>query len=122
MGKRDHRLRSPEDFRRALRTRPLVRSGPIAIYRIDLDDQCRIGFVLPKKLVRSAVQRNQIKRWSRAYFRDVLKKHADLSAPTRSFGLVVRVMAPLQKQWSRTVLIAEVRQPLSQAFIQVGSK
>ncbi len=122
MGKRDHRLRSPEDFRRALRTRPLVRSGPIAIYKIDLDDHCRIGFVLPKKLVRSAVQRNQIKRWSREFFRGLLKNRPESSVTSPSFGLVVRIMAPLQKQWSRTVLIAEVRAPLAQAFFRVGSK
>ena len=122
MGKRDYRLRSPEDFRRALRSRPVVRSGPVAIYKIDLDECCRIGFVLPKKLVRSAVQRNQIKRWSRVSFRDLLKNIPEQLIISRPFGLVVRIMHPLQKQWSPVVLASEVRQPLVAAFSQLRSK
>lgn len=120
MGKRDHRLRSPEDFRRGLRQRPVVRSGPVALYKIDIDDGCRIGFVLPKKLIRSAVQRNQIKRWSRALFRDLLKRVPQGLLVSQPFGLIVRITQPLEKQWSRTVLADRVRQPLSGAFSQLG--
>ncbi|MBU3724572.1 MAG: ribonuclease P protein component [Burkholderiaceae bacterium] len=121
MGKRDHRLRSPEDFRRALRSRPVARSGPVALYKIDLDDGCRIGFVLPKKLVRSSVQRNQIKRWSRALFRDWLVRFAESDSHAQSLGLVVRIMQPLKKEWSRRELAAEVRLPLMQVFSRVVS-
>jgi ribonuclease P protein component len=85
MGKRDDRLHGPEAFQQALMTRPVSRSGSFLIYRIPSHDGMRIGFVLPKKLVRTAVQRNQIKRWARDFFRQP-NTH---TAP--EFALVVRV-------------------------------
>ena len=69
MGKRIGRLQTPEAFRQALMTRPLSRSGGFSVYTVPSDEVDRLGFVLPKKLIRRAVQRNQIKRWSRELLR-----------------------------------------------------
>ncbi len=69
MGKRIGRLQTPEAFRQALMTRPLSRSGGFSVYTMPSDEVDRLGFVLPKKLIRKAVQRNQIKRWSRELVR-----------------------------------------------------
>ena len=71
MGKRIGRLQTPEAFRRALMTRPLSRSGGFSVYTVPSDEMDRLGFVLPKKLIRRAVQRNQIKRWSRELLRSL---------------------------------------------------
>lgn len=94
MGKRDDRLHSPEAFKQALMTRPIARTGPFSIYRITELDGRRLGFVLPKKLVKCAVQRNQLKRWARAIFR---RPELDTQA---CFALVVRITASLPKsEW-----------------------
>jgi ribonuclease P protein component len=85
MGKRDDRLHGPAAFRQALMTRPVSRDGIFVVYKIPSQDGSRLGFVLPKKLVRTAVHRNQIKRWSRSVFRD------PSNAASLDFVLVVRV-------------------------------
>lgn len=69
MGKRDDRLHSPEAFKQALMTRPISRNGFVMVYRISLPEGMRLGFILPRKFIRSAVVRNQIKRWARVAFR-----------------------------------------------------
>jgi RNase P protein component len=70
MGRRDDRLRDPKVFRAALVSRPIARSGPFSVYRVVAESGFRLGFVIPKKLVKTSVQRNQIKRWARAVFRE----------------------------------------------------
>lgn len=123
MGKRDHRLRSPEDFRRALRTKPLVKAGPIALYRISLENDFRIGFVLPKKLIKSAVKRNQVKRWCRALFMQYKTQNWNGQAP---FAVVVRAIGPMVQapSLSPTDRAAESRnlqRLLAVAFLRVLS-
>jgi RNase P protein component len=117
MGKREHRLQSPEAFRRALRSKPVARSGPVALYQVGLSEPGqRLGFVLPKRLVRSAVHRNQIKRWCRIFFQqDVLGQDLEMNLG-RSLGWVVRVTSTVDRRWSRTDLKAEIRQPLETLF------
>ena len=73
MGKRDDRLHSPEAFKQALMTRPISRNGFVMVYGISLPEGMRLGFILPRKLIRSAVVRNQIKRWARASFRQTFQ-------------------------------------------------
>lgn len=85
MSKRIGRLQTPEAFKRALMTKPLSRFGGFLVYTIPSDDIDRLGFVLPKKLVRRAVQRNQIKRWSR----EIIRTMKTNESPTTAF--VVRV-------------------------------
>ena len=110
MGKRDDRLHDPKAFQQALMTRPAARSGSFLIYRIPSQDGPRLGFVLPKKLVRTAVQRNQIKRWARDCFRNPDAR------VTSSCALVVRVKALIPKLGWNLVGRQETRQHLLQAM------
>lgn len=100
MGKRDFRLRSPEDFRRALRSRPVGRTNSAMIYKIALDKGFRLGFVVPKKLIRHANQRNRIKRWSRELFKECLIKTLALHPTTQPFALVVRLAGAVNPGWA----------------------
>ena len=124
MGKRDFRLRSPEDFRRALRSRPAARSNSAMIYRIALDNGFRLGFVVPKKIIRHANQRNRIKRWSRELFKECLIKTLGLHPMTPPFALVVRLSGATNPGWAapRGAGRSELRElfeKASQAFITV---
>jgi ribonuclease P protein component len=122
MGRRDDRLHTPEAFKRVLMSRPVARNGPFLVYRVPLHSLPtevmsggpRIGFVIPKKLVRLAVQRNQIKRWARAIFR-----HPD-HTPTESFAMVVRVHQALPAaQWltqGRALARIELGRAMQQAL------
>jgi ribonuclease P protein component len=92
MGRRDDRLRSPETFQAALMSRPIARSGPFVVYKIRSSPGFRLGFVIPKKLVKTAVQRNQIKRWARDFFRAITVSE------TTAESWVVRVSKPIQKK------------------------
>jgi ribonuclease P protein component len=100
MAKRDFRLQTPEDFRRALRSRPAGRSNSAVIYRIALDRGFRLGFVVPKKLVRHANQRNRVKRWSRELFRECVIKTLALHPTTQPFALVVRLVGAVNPGWA----------------------
>lgn len=100
MGGRDFRLRSPEEFRRALRSRPAGRSDSAMIYKIALDSGFRLGFVVPKKLIRHANQRNRIKRWSRELFKECLIKTLTLHPTTQPFALVVRLAGAVAPGWA----------------------
>lgn len=91
MSKRVGRLRTPEAFKRALMTRPLSRSGGFSVYTIPSDEIDRLGFVLPKKLVRRAVQRNQIKRWSR----EIIRTMKTNESPTAAFVVRVNTAFPM---------------------------
>lgn len=85
MGKRDDRLHSAETYKAVLTIRPVVKTGSCVVYKAPSPDGMRLGFVVPKKLVKYAVQRNQIKRWARALFR------AKKSLMTEDVVLIVRV-------------------------------
>lgn len=95
MGKRDDRLRSPAEFQQILKTRPVSRSGAFVIYQISCEQGPRLGFVLPKKLVRTAVCRNQIKRWARALFRHPT---SFVSPESSRLAMVVRVNTRMTKE------------------------
>lgn len=100
MGKYDFRLRSPEEFRRALRSRPAGRSGAAVVYKISLDSGFRLGFVVPRKLIRHANQRNRVKRWSRELFKECLTKTLALNPATQPFALVVRLVGTVNPGWA----------------------
>lgn len=110
MGKRDDRLHAPEAFKQALMTRPVVRSGSFSIYRIPYSDGMRLGFVLPKKLVKCAVQRNQVKRWARAIFR------RPGTTSDSGVALVVRLTASMPKSQWLDQGREKARQDLSEAM------
>ncbi len=94
MGKRDDRLHSSETYKKVLTTRPVVKTGSCAVYRAPSSDGMRLGFVVPKKLVKYAVQRNQIKRWARALFRTKRQPFGE------EVVLIVRVTSPQPKtEW-----------------------
>jgi len=66
----DHRLRSPEDFRRVLKTGR--RRGDTLLTMIALPgtaDGARLGLAISRKVSKSAVVRNRIKRVIRESFR-----------------------------------------------------
>ena len=123
MGGRDFRLRSPEDFRRALRSRPAARNNNVLIYKITLEAGFRLGFVVPKKLIRHANQRNRIKRWSRELFREHLTKNLALHPTTESFALVVRLAGPVSLGWAarRGTGLAELRQLFERAMLPLNA-
>lgn len=114
MGKRDDRLHSPQAYQQALMTRPVAKVGPCVVYKIPSSEGLRLGFVLPKKLIRYAVQRNQIKRWARALFR----RRRPMTH--QAFALVLRVNAPIPKaQWlvgGRTKLRQDVSMAMEKAL------
>ena len=114
MGRRDDRLQDPEAFRQALMARPIARHGSFSVYRIFAEAGFRLGFVIPKKLVKTAVQRNQMKRWARATFRAF-----ETSAP-RSESWVLRVSQSFPKsQWQthgRLQARQDIRQVMENAF------
>jgi ribonuclease P protein component len=110
MGRRDDRLRDPEAFRAALTSRPIARSGSFSVYRTVSSSGFRLGFVIPKKLVKTAVQRNQIKRWARDLFRTF-----DTS-DTKAESWVLRVSQPLPKQEWLARGKAQSKQDVSQVM------
>jgi ribonuclease P protein component len=73
-------------------------------------DDHRLGFVLPKKFVKYAVQRNQIKRWSKAMLTQSLWE----SMPPST--LIVRVNTPVPKVAWLTSGRAQTREALRQAL------
>jgi ribonuclease P protein component len=91
MGRRDDRLRDPTVFRAALMSRAVARNEAFAVYRVVTDAGFRLGFVIPKKLVKTSVQRNQIKRWARAIFR------AFEAPQPKAEAWVLRVSQPFPK-------------------------
>jgi RNase P protein component len=114
MGRRDDRLRDPEAFRQALMSRPIARSGAFAVFRANSDSGFRLGFVIPKKLVKKAVQRNQMKRWAR----DVFRGYG--TSGTRVGSWVLRVSEAFSKQsWLQSGKIQarrDIRQVMETAF------
>ena len=77
-------------------TRPVARSGGLLVYQLASEGSHELGFVLPKRLIRNAVQRNQLKRWTKA-----LLHQADWSK-TAPFSLVLRINTALPKAtWTK---------------------
>jgi ribonuclease P protein component len=70
------------------------------IYKIALDSGFRLGFVVPKKLIRYANQRNRVKRWSRELFKECLIKTLALHPTTQPFALVVRLSGAVNSSWA----------------------
>lgn len=61
---RAHRMRKPGDFRRVLRARKAAGTALLVVYcrRSGDGEGGRVGFVVPKRAVRLATQRNRVKR------------------------------------------------------------
>jgi|GEM_PF-802028 len=77
-------------------TRPVARAGGVLVYELASEKSHELGFVLPKRLIRNAVQRNQVKRWTKA-----LLHRIDWSK-TAPFSLVLRINTALPKDtWMR---------------------
>jgi len=65
-----HRLRSPEDFRRVLTTGRRRGDHLLTIIAVPGEGQgARLGLAVSRKVSKSAVGRNRIKRVAREYFR-----------------------------------------------------
>ncbi|MFZ9139867.1 MAG: ribonuclease P protein component [Burkholderiaceae bacterium] len=87
-------LNQPKDFTVLLNERPVASVGPFVFHlRVRPIEAVpgvlgpRLGMVLPKRMVRRAVARNQLKRWIRPLARRVLDGHA--------VDLLVRVKKPV---------------------------
>ena len=87
-------LNQPKDFTALLSQRPVATAGPFVLHLTPrLVDSTlvppgpRLGMVLPKRMIRRAVARNQIKRWIRPLACLVLEGH--------SVDLLVGVRGPL---------------------------
>jgi len=131
------------DFQRAMRTRPLGRSPHFMVHflpavdKLSTGDQSkghasvddpaqnrtienRLGFVLPKRMVRRAVTRALIRHQARdLWFKHVAHPEAlDSSAPTAMSAprgdWVLRVVSP----WPKTEFPSAASEPLKQAVRQ----
>jgi ribonuclease P protein component len=87
-------LNQPKDFTALLNERPVASVGPFVFHLMARPLEStpgvsgpRLGMVLPKRMVRRAVARNQLKRWIRPLAKRVLAGHA--------VDLLVRVRKPV---------------------------
>lgn len=87
-------LNQPKDFTALLNQRPVATVGPFVLHLVPRLVEStlgapgpRLGMVLPKRMIRRAVARNQVKRWIRPLALRVLRGH--------SVDLLVRVRGPL---------------------------
>lgn len=72
-------VRSAKDFSALLGSRHRSRGGAFALHLLPSQAlQSRLGLIVPKKLVKSAVRRNTIKRWSRVLMREHAKDPCDV--------------------------------------------
>ena len=64
------RLSEPEAFANLMRRRPVATNDWLMVYAqpFACDARSSLGFVIPKKVLRKAVQRNKVRRWCRAYW------------------------------------------------------
>jgi ribonuclease P protein component len=64
------RLTGPQVFSDLMRRRPLASNDWLMIYAQPCmgQDSTGLGFIIPKKSLRRAVQRNRVRRWVRAYW------------------------------------------------------
>lgn len=113
MGGRFDRLRGPQEFIRGLATKPVAASGPFLIHRIENKGPARLGLVVPKRWVKQAVRRNQVKRWARE-----MLNQSTLS--DSSYDVIVRVRRGLGVPgWSAGDRL-RVRNELKVALIEAG--
>lgn len=88
------RIPGLEGFDHCLQRPPLFRSGAFAFHLVTRDAPgWRLGLVIPKRFVKSAVARNAIKRHWREAFR---RSHSTLAREFGGADLVVRLHASLQ--------------------------
>lgn len=122
---RASRLLSPEQFTAALKARPLARSVLFMCHwcesiQSDVQDQdqtqeqAKLGFIIPKRLVRLSVRRNTIKRVLRESFRQ--HQH---SLPS---GYYVFRLKAAPAQGSLTDLKHLVREQTDSMLAKVSSK
>lgn len=73
--RKSQRLLTSGDYSNVFANAPLRASHPsiLILARVNTDSRARLGLVIPKKHVKRAVKRNQIKRISRETFR--LRQH-----------------------------------------------
>lgn len=92
-------LTGQEDFGRLLSQRPAGSQGPFSIHLnvspAPPEAVIRLGFILPKKMMKRAVWRNQVKRWSRELLRHELGRLAPDRLALVSVDILVRVRAKL---------------------------
>lgn len=107
MSQRFGALKTANDFSRLLATKPAGRSGGFWVHIVPNEIQSELGFILPKRHVKRAVWRNQIKRWSKANLR---------RACWPPVKVLVRVSQPLKvKHWALADR-RQVKQDLEQSL------
>lgn len=118
---RTARLLSPEQYSAALKTRPFARSNWFTCHRCDsheADTQQRavpkLGFIIPKRLVKLSVRRNTIKRVLREAFR-----HCQASLPAGYY--VFRLKSPVPAG-SLTELRRAVREQADEMLAKAGGR
>ena len=100
------RLRRPEEFKHTLRSRRRRRGVWITLAAsANTLGRCRVGIVVPRRLVPTAVQRNRIKRIVRDAFRRI-------TPPLPALDLVVQVHAAPPARGSDGALREELIQLL----------
>jgi len=64
------RLSGPQAFSELLRRRPLASNDWLMIYALPCvaAEGSALGFIIPKKSLRHAVQRNRVRRWMRDFW------------------------------------------------------
>lgn len=66
---RAFRVTLPAHYRVSLSRRPILRSGRYSLHLVPHEPQWRLGLVVPRRFVKTAVRRNAVKRAWREAFR-----------------------------------------------------
>ncbi|MBN2414809.1 ribonuclease P protein component [bacterium] len=61
-------IRGRDDFRRILQKGSQVNGSALRFFIVQAPRR-RVGFIVPKRVIRTAVERNRIKRWLRELYR-----------------------------------------------------
>lgn len=114
---KEARLSRPEEFKRALRCRPVARSDLFFCHfvrneRCDDLGKLRLGLIIPKRFAKRATTRNAIKRVLREAFR--LKR---FSLPSGDLVIRLKSTAPTS---SLHVLKSLVRSDIDAIFYRMG--
>ena len=108
---KENRLLQYASFQQVLKNRKFFHFDPFVLYYLKRNQTCfRLGLLLPKRHVRRAVDRNQIKRWAREWFRLNQEKLSKAD-----YVLLVRSTVVLGEQ--KKGLKACLEQGLSQSLI-----
>ena len=109
-------LTGQEDFGRLLSKRPSASQGPFSIHLVrvaaDRPAEVRLGFILSKKMLKRAVWRNQVKRWSR----ELLRHHLVTHPVDQRMDVLVRARAKMNLNTAEALGLA--RQQLVVSFQQ----